>query len=593
MGFYLSPLVDIKEVDLTNTIPAVATSIACIVLRNTYKGPENKKTLITDVNRLIDTFGEPRTTMYTNNNVDTETAYCYQDMLAASGYLKYGNKLYCTRTMPVSATFSGTKAVTGTNPTFDAFTGYTGAHVSYTLSDLASEDPDYFNDDVSVSTDHSFYFIAGSRGNWGNNIRLGVINFSAYNQIVSGGNSTWDTYEEVYDNIDSPLESNKEFLVIVQVKDQGESSWETKEVFNVSTDEDKKDDQGRTMFAETVINQESEYIRMAMKSTQKNIALNMATQSWQQFGGGYDYSTNEDAYPSDSIIIDGYELYQNPEEIDVNIFIDSNKSDTVKSTLNSICADTRKDCMAILDCQYGDVVNNKGNEATDLRTYRTVTLNINSSYSTIFGNWFEVYDKWNQKYRWIPASGHMAGIFARTDSVSEPWFAPAGLNRAIITNIRKLAWNPTLGERDILYKNGINPIVSFSGQGKVVWGQKTLLDKSSAFNRINVRRLFLVLEKAISTASKYFLFEPNDDITRFMLVNMIEPFLRDVKGRRGVYDFAVICDETNNTPERIDRNELWVDIYIKPVRAAEFIVLRFIATKTGASFSEIAGLTNT
>ncbi len=244
--------------------------------------------------------------------------------------------------------------------------------------------------------------------------------------------------------------------------------------------------------------------------------------------------------------------------------------------------------MCALDVAFSDVVYNKGSEVTDLKEFRLTDLNINSSYSALYGNWLEVYDKWNGKYRWIPASGHMAGIFANTDDVSDPWFAPAGLNRAVITNVRKLAWSPTLGQRDILYKNGINPIVSFAGQGKVVWGQKTLLDKNSAFNRINVRRLFITLEKAISTAMKYFIFEPNDTITRLLIENMVTPFLRDVKARRGIYDFLFVSDETNNTAERVDRNELWIDIYIKPVRAAEFIVLNFIATKTGASFSELA-----
>jgi phage tail sheath protein FI len=281
------------------------------------------------------------------------------------------------------------------------------------------------------------------------------------------------------------------------------------------------------------------------------------------------------------------DLYANAEEIDVNIFIDSNKSTTVKAYIVSICED-RKDSIAVLDCLSTDVINNIGTEAEDLRAYRKDTLNENTSYAALYSNWLDVYDKWNGKYRWIPASGFVAGIYANTDDVADPWFAPAGLNRALLGNVRRLAWNPTKGERDVLYKNGINPIVSFAGQGKVVWGQKTLLDKESAFNRINVRRLFIVLEKAISTAAKYFLFEPNDDLTRMMLVNMIDPFLRDVRSRRGIYDYMVVCDTTNNTAERIDRNELWCDIYIKPTRAAEFIVLNFIATKTGASFTEIA-----
>ena len=201
----------------------------------------------------------------------------------------------------------------------------------------------------------------------------------------------------------------------------------------------------------------------------------------------------------------------------------------------------------------------------------------------------EVYDKYNRKYRWIPSSGYVAGIYAKTDDVADPWWAPAGLNRAIITSVRRLAWNPKQGHRDLLYKNGINPIVSFAGQGKVIWGQKTMLDKPSSFNRVNVRRLFIVLEKAISTAAKYFLFEPNDEISRKQLTNMINPFLRDVKARRGVYDYRVICDDTNNTPERIDRNEQWCTILIKATRTAEFIVLNFVSTKTGASFDEVAG----
>jgi len=246
--------------------------------------------------------------------------------------------------------------------------------------------------------------------------------------------------------------------------------------------------------------------------------------------------------------------------------------------------------MAILDPPMSTVVGHRTEEVGLLVSYVN-TLSINSSYACIYGNWIEVYDKWNGKYRWCPPSGLVAGLFANNDNISESWFAPAGPNRAIITNARRLGWNANFGDRNIIYKNRINPIISLSGMGKLIYGQKTLLDKDSDFNRINIRRLFMVLEKAIATASRYFLFEPNDDISRLLLVNMIDPFLRDVKARRGIYDYLVICNETNNTPERIDRGELWCDIYIKPVRAAEFIVLNFIATKTGTSFSEVGGFT--
>lgn len=572
MAFYLSPLVDVNEIDLTTTIPAVATSIAVTVLRKTYKGPELKKTLITDKNELIDIFGEP-----------TSTADCYQDILSAIGYLKYGNKLYCTRVMPDEATFSGTKTASGSRADFTAFT----TEDAYTLSDFDSKDPDEFPSEVDFVGDEEMQFIASSRGEWGNNIRIAIFDYSTYSEIISAGSySNWDTYEAV-SSIDEPLLDSKDFLVLVSVKDQSDTSYSLKEAWNVSTSTIRRDDQGQIKFCEAVINEQSDYIRMAIASDKKNEDIDISNSSWQYFGGGQDsaddYVTDD---VTDTIIMDAIDLYGDAEEIDVNIFIDSNKSDVVKRYLISTC-ESRLDSMAILDCKRTDVINNRGNETTDLRTYRRSTLNENTSYAALFGNWLEVYDRWSGIYRWIPASGHVAGIMAHTDQVADPWWAPAGLNRAILDGVRKLAWNPSLGNRDVLYMNGINPIVSFSGQGKVIWGQKTLLDKSSAFNRINVRRLFMVLEKSISTAVKYFLFEPNDEFTRLSLINMITPYLRDVQARRGIYNYEVVCDSRNNTPERIDRNELWCDLYIKPVRAAEFIVLNFIATKTGASFEEI------
>jgi hypothetical protein len=588
MAFYMSPIVDVNEIDLSTTIPAVATSIGVIILRNTYKGPERKKMLITSVNELISTFGKPTNVTGTYQN--------YQDILAATGYLRYGNALYATRTMPVSATFAGTVGISGADVSFSAYSTAT----AYKLSDFDSEDPDEFGVEFPPSLPYAFNVIASSRGAWGNNVRVAVCDYNTYSSIASGGTGcgTGDAHTDI-DAIDSPLLDTKDFLVIVSVRDQGDaaesggtadndSSYKVKEYWNVSTMEDRYDDQGRRTFCETLINSSSQYIRFSLSDSLKNEVFTCSTSGYQVFGGGANYdSTNAADTTTDALIMADLDLYANPEEIDVNIFIDSNNSATVKEYIDTICQ-SRKDCIAILDCLDTHVINNRGEEATDLRTWRRDTLNLNSSYSSLYGNWLEVYDKWNGKYRWIAPSGHVAGIYVNTDDVSDPWFAPAGLNRALLSNVRRLAWNPTLGQRDILYKAGVNPIVSFSGQGKVLWGQKTLLDKESAFNRINVRRLFIVLEKAISTAAKYFLFEPNDDLTRLLLINMIDPFLRDVRSRRGIYDYMVVCNESNNTPERVDRNELWCDIYIKPTRAAEFIVLNFIATKTGASFTELA-----
>ena len=203
--------------------------------------------------------------------------------------------------------------------------------------------------------------------------------------------------------------------------------------------------------------------------------------------------------------------------------------------------------------------------------------------------WKKQYDKYNNVYRWVPLNGDIAGLCARTDFTRDPWFSPAGFNRGHIKNVTKISWNPEQSERDELYKNSINPVVTFKGEGTVLYGDKTLLAKPSAFDRINVRRLFIVLEKSISKAAKYSLFEFNDEFTRSQFVALVEPFLRDVKGRRGIYDFKVVCDETNNTPEVIDSNRFVGDIYIKPARAINFIQLNFVAVQTGVAFSEIVG----
>lgn len=602
MAYYLSPLVDIKEIDLSTTIPAVATSIGVILLRNTYKGPEQVKEFISSEDELIRVFGKP-----------TNDVYCYEDMLAAAGFLKYGRNLYTTRILPVDATFAGTKASSG------GFGQYTPA---LTMQDLGSQDdpyygdPDEFADDVVVDDSFDMWMIASSRGEWGNKIRVSMVNKETYDRLNSTPASAvfaeeWFPYSDNNGTVkpswtgmeseatyfavmsaDAPLETNKDFLMIVEIMEQGEDNWEIMEIWNVSTNPLAIDSQGRTRYAPTLINQASKYIRVNLNDLIVDQPWKTSTMMYEYFGQG----SNGTVVSNELIqeMMEALGLYKNAEEIDVNIFIDGDKPNTIKRELITIC-ENRKDCMAVVDCQYEHVVNNRNREVEDLTEWRKGVgrfylnnLNENTSYASLYGNWIEVYDKWNNKYRWIPAAGHVAGIYAHTDDTNDPWWAPAGLNRAILNGVRRLAWNPKQGDRDQLYKNGINPIVSFAGQGKVVWGQKTLLDKSSAFNRVNVRRLFIVLEKAISTAAKYFLFEPNDEITRAQLVNMVEPFLRDVKARRGVYDYRVICDETNNTPERIDRNELWATILIKPTRVAEFIVLQFVALKTGASFEESA-----
>ena len=228
-----------------------------------------------------------------------------------------------------------------------------------------------------------------------------------------------------------------------------------------------------------------------------------------------------------------------------------------------------------------------GKEREDIVEFRNTLPS--TSYAVLDSTWKYQYDKYNDVFRYVPSNGDTAGLMVRTDTTRDPWYSPAGFNRGNIKNVAKLAFNPRKADRDELYKSGINPIVTFPGQGTVLFGDKTLLAKPSAFDRINVRRLFIVLEKAISTAAKFTLFEFNDAFTRAQFRNLVEPFLRDVQGRRGITDFRVVCDETNNTGEVIDRNEFVGDIYIKPARSINFIQLNFIAVRTGVDFEEIVG----
>jgi len=234
-----------------------------------------------------------------------------------------------------------------------------------------------------------------------------------------------------------------------------------------------------------------------------------------------------------------------------------------------------------------DVVNNPFGTHEDIIDFRNALTT--SSYAMLDSGYKYMYDRYNDAYRWVPLNGDIAGLIVRTDTDRDPWWSPGGFNRGVIKNIIKLAYNPNQGQRDQLYKSGVNPVTTFPGLGTILYGDKTLLAKPSAFDRINVRRLFIVLEKAIATAAKFSLFEFNDEFTRAQFRNMVEPFLRDVQGRRGIFDFRVVCNETNNTPEVIDSNRFVGDIYIKPARSINFITLNFIAVRTGVEFEEVIG----
>ena len=284
-----------------------------------------------------------------------------------------------------------------------------------------------------------------------------------------------------------------------------------------------------------------------------------------------------------------YDLFDDAETVDINLLIgpETAAADDVTMANKMIAiAEGRKDCVAFVSPAVAETVNN-ATAAADVKTWADALTS--SSYAVIDSTALYVYDKYNDVYRWIVASGAMAGLCANTDNVADAWFSPAGFTRGQILGVTKIAFNPKKAARDDLYKARVNPIVSFPGEGIILYGDKTAQSRPSAFDRINVRRLFITLEKAVSTAAKFQLFEFNDEFTRAQFRNLVEPFLRDVKGRRGITDFQVICDATNNTGAVIDGNRFVADIYIKPARSINFITLNFIATRTGVEFSEIIG----
>lgn len=321
------------------------------------------------------------------------------------------------------------------------------------------------------------------------------------------------------------------------------------------------------------------------------VASNNLSAMTLDFIGGHD-GADETAHDLGAILA-AADKFKDPEEIDVSLILTgksrggTNGTQVANYLIDNI-AHFRKDCVVFVSPEKGDVVANAiGDEEQDCVDFRNSLSS--SSYAVMDSGYKYQYDRYNDLYRWIPLNGDIAGLAVRTDNVRDPWWSPAGFNRGQIKNIIKLAWNPGKAQRDILYKNDINPVALFPGQGTVLFGDKTILGKPSAFDRINVRRLFIVLEKAIATAAKFTLFEFNDEFTRASFVNLVEPFLRDVQGRRGIYDFKVVCDETNNTGEVIDRNEFVGDIYIKPARSINFIQLNFVAVRTGVEFSEVVG----
>jgi|TARA_R110002096_G_scaffold301014_2_gene495733 hypothetical protein len=393
--------------------------------------------------------------------------------------------------------------------------------------------------------------------------------------------------------------------LITGVKDNILEVWE-----GLSRASDAKNESGESIFWKDVIDNQSNWLWVGGAELRATSNVNTAAQTYSNTGANLNNHVkavtpftssfqvgSDGTNPNETSIAIGQlasavDLFKNPADVDVSLILTglsrggTNGEQWPNYLIDNI-SDQRKDCVVFLSPEKADVVNNQGGESNDVKTFADSMSP--SSYAVMDSGWKYQYDKYNDVYRYVPLNGDIAGLCVRTDDTRDPWFSPAGYNRGVIKNVIKLPYNPDKADRDILYKNKVNPVITQPGQGTLLFGDKTLLAKPSAFDRINVRRLFIVLEKAIATAAKYTLFEFNDEFTRAQFRNMVEPFLRDVQGRRGIFDFRVVCDETNNTGEVIDSNRFVGDIYIKPARAINFIQLNFVAVRTGVEFSEVVG----
>jgi len=557
MAFQLSPGVNVSEVDLTTVVPSLATTIGGFA-GNFNWGPVNEIITISNEVQLVEKFGKP----------DSNTATSF---FTAANFLQYGSDLRVIRSV-------GSTANNATN---------SGTPVR-----------------ILNKTNYEQNFAAGSNsivwaakypGSLGNAIRVSLADANVATGWTYSGEFSTTPNTSTYAT--RAATSNDEIhIVVVDLTGAitGTANTVVEKFGFVSKAGDAKNSDGSSNYYKDVINSKSKYIWwMGHPSTGANwgqTAIQVANT-----GGGYaglavnnfDLSSGKDTAPTAGNRNTSYDLFNNVDSVDVSLLMAGETADDVIPDRLISIAESRKDCMVFISPPLSAVLNNSGLEASTIKTYRdTIT---SSSYAVMDCGWKYQYDKYNDVYRWLPLNGDIAGLLVRTDVDRDPWFSPAGLNRGQVKNVVKLAWSPTKAERDTLYNSGINPVVTFPGEGTVLFGDKTLLNRPEAMDRINVRRLFIVLEKTVARASRSSLFEFNDEFTRAQFVNLVEPYLREIQGRRGIYDFRVVCDTTNNTPEVIDRNEFVGDIYVKPARSINFIQLNFVAVRTGVAFNEIVG----
>lgn len=349
------------------------------------------------------------------------------------------------------------------------------------------------------------------------------------------------------------------------------------ETFNVTRTQGVLDGYGKSLYIEDVINNRSQYITVTdlVENTNPHVAVNDAVLS----GGN-----NDTTAPTSGTINEAFGLFANKEDVEVNLLLNAGWTAVEVQTEMNRIAEQRGDCFAILDMPFEETtVENMVHYVNDHDQDGT-GININSSYSAIYAPWVRIYDNYNDRDIYVPPSGYVGGAYAYTANVSEVWYAPAGSRRGVL-NVLGVQKVFTEGERDELYSNNINPIQSFSGEGIQIFGQKTLQRAASATDRVNVRLLMITIQKAIARALRNYVFEFNDSFTRENITSIVSNYLDDIRARRGIYDFLVTCDETNNDATVIDQNKLVVDVYVKPTRVAEFVQLNAIITATGVSFT--------
>jgi hypothetical protein len=580
MAYSLSPGVTWSEIDLTTIVPSVSTTEGAFVGDFAW-GPINEVRSIGNELELVRWFHKPDSNNFTS-------------WFTAANFLGYAESLKLVRAANTISALNSTSGNTG-----------------LLIQNQNQYELDYL--DLSADVKHGM-FAARYASQLGNGLKVSVYAGSG-NPVAF---TAWE-YSNEFDKVPGTSSytstrggANDEMHIIVVDtlgKFAGTANTILEKFSFVSKAADARTDDGSSNYWVNVLNDRSEFIYPLNKAlVLANGAYSTDTTTWGNFASNTTFAQGNVSYTAtlangtigatnatDAQLSLGYDLFKDSETWDISLVMTGAHSQTVSEyVIENIAGGTtgapdtgRRDCVVFVSPDRDDVVDNAGSEAADIVAKR---YDYNStSFGFMDTNWKKQFDKYNNVYRWVPLNGDIAGLCARTDFERDAWWSPAGFNRGHIKNVTRLAWNPGKDDRDTLYKAGCNPVVNFKGEGVVLYGDKTMLDKPSAFDRINVRRLFIVLEKAITRASKYSLFEFNDEFTRAQFVALVEPYLRDIKGRRGIYDFRVVCDTTNNTPEVIDRNEFIGDIYIKPARSINFIHLNFIAVRTGVAFSEVIG----